>query len=72
MTHWRRQFRGEAQLLDDTAVTERTSPAITWALGDPGSNRVLARIQDRLPIRWTVMQSSPAPEISIGHASGCC
>ena len=54
MTHWRRQFRGEAQIRDDTVVTDADIAANNLVLwGDPGSNRVLARIQDRLPIRWT-------------------
>ena len=54
MTHWRRQFRGEAQMRDDTSVTDADIAANNLVLwGDPGSNRVLARIQDRLPIRWT-------------------
>jgi pimeloyl-ACP methyl ester carboxylesterase len=51
--HWRRQFRGEARVLDDTAVTDAViadSNLVLW--GDPGSNHVLAKIADRLPIRW--------------------
>jgi dienelactone hydrolase len=51
--HWRRQFRGEAPVKDDTAVTAADiadSNLILW--GDPGSNHILARIADRLPIRW--------------------
>ncbi len=54
ITQWRRQFRGEAQVRDDTAVSDEDiagSNLVLW--GDPGSNRVLARIVDRLPIRWT-------------------
>lgn len=51
--HWRRQFRGELMPKDDVAVTDAdiaNSNLILW--GDPGSNRVLARLADRLPIRW--------------------
>jgi pimeloyl-ACP methyl ester carboxylesterase len=54
LDHWRRQFRGEARVKDDRAVTDADLAAhhlILW--GDPGSNRLLARIADRLPIRWT-------------------
>jgi hypothetical protein len=51
--HWRRQFRGEAPVKEDTAVTEEeiaTSNLVLW--GDPKSNRLLARIAPMLPIRW--------------------
>jgi hypothetical protein len=51
---WRRQFRGEAQVRADTDVTEAdiaSSNLILW--GDPGSNRLLARIADQLPVKWT-------------------
>ena len=50
---WRRQFRGEAQVRRDQDVTDAdiaSSNLILW--GDPGSNRVLARIADRLPVKW--------------------
>ncbi|MCA1685637.1 MAG: prolyl oligopeptidase family serine peptidase [Planctomycetia bacterium] len=51
--HWRRHFRGEARVKDDTQVDDRDlagSNLVLW--GDPESNRVLERIADRLPIRW--------------------
>src|SRR5262249_31564155 len=51
---WRRQFRGEAQVRDDTQIGDdeiAASNLVLW--GDPGSNRVLARIADRLPVRWS-------------------
>jgi pimeloyl-ACP methyl ester carboxylesterase len=51
--HWRRQFRGDAPQRDDTDVTDAdiaSSNLILW--GDPSSNKVLAKIADRLPIRW--------------------
>jgi hypothetical protein len=51
--HWRKQFRGEARLKDDTAITEDDIAANNLVLwGDPGSNKLLARIVDKLPIRW--------------------
>jgi dienelactone hydrolase len=52
--HWRRQFRGDAPVKDDTAVSDAdiaSSNLILW--GDPSSNKVLAKIADRLPVRWT-------------------
>jgi dienelactone hydrolase len=54
IAEWRRQFRGEAQVRDDRDVTDAdiaASNLILW--GDPGSNRILARIMDRLPVKWT-------------------
>jgi hypothetical protein len=54
ITEWRRQFRGEAQVREDTAVTDAdiaSSNLVLW--GDPGSNKVLARIADKLPVQWT-------------------
>jgi len=51
---WRTQFRGDAQVKDDTQITDADIAAnnlILW--GDPQSNKVLARIADKLPVRWT-------------------
>jgi Prolyl oligopeptidase family len=51
--HWRLQFRGEARVKDDAAVTDEDIAAHNLVLwGDPSSNRVLAKIADKLPIRW--------------------
>ncbi len=50
---WRRQFRGDAKVVDDTALTDAqiaSNNLILW--GDPSSNAVIKRIVDRLPIRW--------------------
>jgi hypothetical protein len=52
--HWRRHFRGDARVVNDTEVTEdmiKSANLILW--GDPSSNKVTAQIADRLPIRWT-------------------
>jgi hypothetical protein len=50
---WRRQFRGEARVKDDTAVTDADIAAHNLVLwGDPQSNRILARIADKLPLKW--------------------
>ncbi len=54
ITEWRRQFRGDAQVRDDKDVTDAdiaSSNLVLW--GDPGSNKVLAKIVDRLPVKWT-------------------
>lgn len=54
IAEWRRQFRGDAQVRDDRDITDvdiANSNLILW--GDPGSNRMLARIADRLPLKWT-------------------
>ncbi len=51
--HWRRQFRGEARVKDDKEITNAdiaASHLILW--GDPRSNAVLAKIVDRLPVKW--------------------
>jgi hypothetical protein len=51
--HWRRQFRGDAPQRDDADVTDADIAASNLVLwGDPSSNRVLAKIADKLPIRW--------------------
>ena len=53
IAEWHRQFRGDAQVRNDTDITDAdiaSSNLILW--GDPGSNRILARIADRLPIQW--------------------
>ncbi len=49
---WRRHFRGDARVKDDTAVTEADIAAhnlILW--GDAQSNQLLAKLADRLPMR---------------------
>jgi hypothetical protein len=51
---WRRQFRGDARVRQDQAVTDAEIAAhnlILW--GDPRSNAVFARLADKLPIKWT-------------------
>lgn len=58
---WRRFFRGDARVVKDDAVTDAMiaeSNLVLW--GDPSSNKVLAKIADRLPIKWN------ATEISVG------
>jgi hypothetical protein len=53
VTEWRRQFRGEARVKDDTALTDQdiaSSNLVLW--GDPQSNVLLGRLRDKLPIHW--------------------
>jgi Prolyl oligopeptidase family len=51
--HWRRQFRGDARVIDDKAVGDADIAAHNLVLwGDPRSNAILARIADKLPIKW--------------------
>jgi pimeloyl-ACP methyl ester carboxylesterase len=57
LEHWRKQFRGEARVKNDDAVNEadiREHNLVLW--GDPSSNHVLARIADRLPLRWQAQE----------------
>jgi len=54
IAHWRQQFRGDAPVKDDREVTDADiadSNLVLW--GDPSSNVILAKIADRLPIKWT-------------------
>ncbi|MBI5685645.1 MAG: prolyl oligopeptidase family serine peptidase [Verrucomicrobia bacterium] len=51
--HWRKQFRGDARVIADTAVTNAdiaSSNLVLW--GDPSSNKLLAKIVDKLPVHW--------------------
>ena len=53
IAQWRKHFRGEPRVKDDTSITDADiagSNLILW--GDPDSNTVLGRISDRLPIGW--------------------
>ncbi len=62
LREWRRQFRGEAQERKDSEITDAEiagSNLILW--GDPGSNKILSRIQSQLPIQWT------ADSITVGN-----
>ena len=54
IAEWHRQFRGDAQVRDDKDITDAdiaNSNLVLW--GDPGSNRILARIAGGLPVKWT-------------------
>jgi len=55
--HWRKQFRGEARVKDDSAISDADIAAHNLVLwGDPSSNKVLAKIADKLPVRWDARQ----------------
>ncbi len=54
IAEWRRHFRGDAQVRQDSEVSDADiagSNLILW--GDPGSNQILKRIADKLPVKWT-------------------
>ena len=62
--HWRRYFRGEPRVKDDDAITDADiagSNLVLW--GVPSSNKLLARIADKLPIQWN------GKEIKVGGKS---
>jgi hypothetical protein len=62
--HWRKQFRGDARMKADTEVTSSDISDNNLALwGDPSSNKLLAKIVDKLPIRW----NSEAIEVGSIH-----
>ena len=54
---WRRVFRGDVRVKDDTALTAddvANSNLILW--GDPSSNTALTKLLARLPLKWTAQQ----------------
>ena len=51
--HWRRIFRGDARVMNDTEITDKeinSSNLVLW--GDPSSNAVYGKIAAKLPISW--------------------
>jgi hypothetical protein len=61
LTEWRLQFRGDARVKDDAEVNETDLANYNLVLwGDTSSNKILARIADKLPISWS------AQEIRVG------
>ncbi len=53
IAQWRQVFRGEAIVIDDTAVTDviaKDANLVAW--GDLSSNKYLAKIADKLPLKW--------------------
>jgi hypothetical protein len=56
---WRKTYRGDAPVKDDSAITAddiKNSNLILW--GDPASNKVLAQILAKLPLKWSFRQLS--------------
>lgn len=54
VVHWRQQYRGDARVTTDDDVSDAMiagSNLVLW--GDPSSNKILAKIADKLPIQWT-------------------
>ena len=52
--HWRQQYRGNARVVDDSAVTREDIDHNNLILfGDPQSNRLLKQIAAQLPIPWS-------------------
>src|SRR5262249_18730541 len=51
---WHRYFRGELPVKDDTTVTNEDIKRCNLILfGDPGSNRLIARVLPKLPVKWS-------------------
>ncbi|MCX6900577.1 MAG: prolyl oligopeptidase family serine peptidase [Verrucomicrobia bacterium] len=73
MTHaieqWRKHFRGDARVIADTAATDAdiaSSNLVLW--GDPSSNKLLAKLADKLPIRWDAQSVKlGAKSFAAGH-----
>ncbi len=58
---WRKVFRGEAPVKDDSAVTDADIAASNLVLwGDPSSNAVLKKILAKLPLAWDAAKLSLA------------
>ena len=58
LSRFEREFdkwlRGQVPVIDDSTLTdEQTADENLILFGDPGSNAVLARVLDKLPIKWT-------------------
>lgn len=68
---WRRQFRGDARVKDDSAVTDADIAVHNLVLwGDPASNQLLAKIANKLPIDWSEKSVKAGRESfpAAGHA----
>src|SRR4029434_941982 len=54
IVEWRRVFRGDARVKNDNEITAEDIAQTNLVLwGDPGSNRLLAKILPNLPLKWT-------------------
>jgi hypothetical protein len=62
--HWHKQFRGEARVKNDSEVNDSDIAESNLILfGDPASNKIIAKIAEKLPIRWN------AKEVVVGEKS---
>jgi pimeloyl-ACP methyl ester carboxylesterase len=71
VTHWRQQMRGDAVVKYDHEITDQDIAASNLVLwGDFQANKILARISEKLPIRWTrsTVQAGDATFDSSQHA----
>jgi hypothetical protein len=58
--HWRKQFRGELKVIDSDQVDDKVianSNLVLW--GDRHTNPIIAKIADKLPIRWEARKDAP-------------
>ena len=54
VAQWRQQFRGDARVKDDSAVTEADIATHNLILfGDPDSNKLIGRLNAKLPVGWS-------------------
>ncbi|MDZ4847758.1 MAG: prolyl oligopeptidase family serine peptidase [Pirellulaceae bacterium] len=52
--HWRLQFRGDARVKLDVEVTQADlDDSNVICFGTPNSNRLIAKLIDKLPLRWS-------------------
>ncbi len=60
---WRRVFRGEPLVKDDTAITPDDVAGANLVLwGDPGSNKIYSRVASKLPLAWPAAQPKHVAE----------
>lgn len=52
IVQWRRQFRGDAVVKNDVDITTADLSSNLILFGDAASNRLIARMEGKLPIQW--------------------
>ncbi|MGB7342705.1 MAG: prolyl oligopeptidase family serine peptidase [Pirellulaceae bacterium] len=53
MTHWRKHFRGDIRKIFDSELTEEITASSNLILfGTSESNKVIAELQSKLPVKW--------------------
>jgi hypothetical protein len=60
---WRMQFRGDAIVKLDNEITAADMASNLILFGDAQSNKLIAKIKDKLPIKWS------ADNISVRNAA---